>query len=216
MKTKVNLFKAAVLVCIAVTCAPFVDGQSPTPTPVAKPGLPAFAIPPKVIEDPSVRAGWRRYQFGEDPVFSVILPSPPEATADGRSGAGVAHLYISSTDTAVYSAVRMTGLGIDLEKAPETERQGYFRNFIEGFAKGFQESLKRNDYELKLLDIKKVTAAGREAFQQDLTVGPYQGSAQLVFVGSGTFCVLSIWNPQSPAADGVAFFNSFQLSATPK
>ncbi|MCM3869245.1 MAG: hypothetical protein ND895_00935 [Pyrinomonadaceae bacterium] len=212
-----NFFKAAALLCIVVACTEIVEGQSTTPTPAAKPGLPAiFAIQPKVIEDPSVRAGWRRYQFGDDPAFSVILPSPPEAIAERTKGDSVVYLYMSVTDTAVYGAARMTGLGVDMERAPETERQGYFRNFIEGFAKGFQESVKKNNYELNLLDPKKAIAAGREAFQQDLTVGPYQGSAQLVFVGSGAFCVLSIWNPQSPPANGVTFFNSFQLTGTPK
>lgn len=213
MKSEERLLKAVVLVCFAVACNATVRGQSPAATPAA---VKPTAIQPKVIEDPSVPAGWRRYQFGDEPAFSVILPGPPEATAEGMSGAGVVYMYMSVTDTAIYAAVRLTGLGHDMERASETERQTYFRNFIEGFAKGFQESGKKNDFELKLLDTKKVTAAGREAFQQDLTAGPYQGSAQLVFAGSGAFCVLSFWNPQSPAANGVAFFNSFQLTSAPK
>jgi hypothetical protein len=217
MKTKRKLLRAALLTCLAMSSIAPVRGQAPAATPAAV--APAI-IQPKVIEDPSVRAGWRRYQFGDQPSFSVILPSAPEATAERAPGpvAAVVYLYISTTDTGVYAASRLDGLGLNIERGSEVQRQTFFKTYIEGFAKGFQESMKKNNlnYELKLLEPKKVTAAGREAFQQDLNVGPFQGSAQLVFAGSGAFCVLSNWNSQAAAADRDAFFNSFQLIGTPK
>jgi hypothetical protein len=125
---------------------------------------------------------------------------------------------MSDKDNAVYGAVRLDGIGRNMERATEAERKTFFQSFIEGFVTSFQEGLKKDNlnYEMKLSDPKKVRAAGREAFQQELTVGPLQGSAQLVFVGSGAFCILSIWNPQTPAADHEAFFNSFQLGDIPK
>jgi hypothetical protein len=218
MKTKRTLLKAAVLTCLANTYIVTVQGQSPAPTPAAV--TPLAVIQPKLVEDPSVRAGWRRYQFGDAPFFSVILPTAPEATAEraGGSASAVAYLYISTTDSGIYVASRLDSIGLNIERETESERQKFFRTYIEGFARGFQESMKKEnlDYELKLLEPRKVTAAGREAFQQDLTVGPFQGSAQLVFAGTGAFCVLSIWNARAPAADRDAFFHSFQLTGTPK
>jgi hypothetical protein len=218
MKREQKLLKGALLLCLPIAYVATVRGQSPAATPAAV--APPAVIQPKIIEDPTVRTGWRRYQFGDQPFFSVILPSAPEATAERAPGpaAAVVHLYISSTNTGVYAASRLDGIGLSIERETETERQRFFRTYIEGFAKGFQASMKKENlnYEFKLLEPKKITVAGREAFQQDLTVGPFQGSAQLVFAGSGAFCVLSIWNPQAPAGDQEAFFRSFQLSGTPK
>ena len=224
MKAIQKIFKVALLACLAGAYIATAPGQSPTRTPVAVTPTPTpvavtpTVIQPKVIEDPGVPTGWKRYQLGDEPAFSVILPSPPKVSSQPTSATSIAHLYFSNTDTAVYGAVRLTGLGQDMDRATESERQTYFRNYIEGFAKGFQESINKDshNYELKLLDTKNVRVAGHDGFQQDLTVGPFQGSSQLVFAGSEAFCVLSIWNPQTPAADREAFFKSFQLPGPPK
>jgi len=208
MKTNLKLFKVLLLMFLAAVCIATTWGQSLP----ASPGLPATFIQPKVIEDRSVRAGWQRYQFGVEPPFSVILPVAPDVTAE-RNATALVNTYLSNKGSAVYGASRLDGIGRISESATEDERQTFFRNFIEGFARGFQEALKKDNlkYEMKLSEPRKVTAAGHEALQQDLTVGAFQGSAQLVFLGSGAFCVFSIWNPETPAADREAFFNSFQL-----
>jgi hypothetical protein len=213
MKTK--LFKAALLTWLTAVFFGTVRGQTPAATPAA---APPPIIQPKVIEDPSTRAGWRRYQFGDGPSFSVIMPGQPTASAERASETAVVYLYLVTHDGAIYAAALLRSLGRDMESATETERQSFFRNFIEGFAKGFHESVKKNnpDYELKMADPIKVTAAARNAFQQDMTVGSFQGSAQLVFAGSGAFCVVSFWNAQTAPADREAFFKSFKLTGTPK
>ena len=213
MKTNLKLFKVLLLICHVAACIAITWGQSLP----ASPGLPATFIQPKVIEDRSVLAGWQRYQFGVEPPFSVILPVAPDVTAE-RNATALVNTYLTNKGSAVYGASRLDGSGRIAENATEGERQMFFQNFIEGFATGFQESLKKDNlkYEMKLSDPRKVTAAGREAFQQDLTVGAFQGSAQIVFLRSGAFCVFSIWNPETPAADREAFFNSFQLGDIPK
>jgi len=192
----------------------FVSGQTPAPQPAATP------IPARVVEDPKVPVGWRRYQFGDAPNFSVILPAVPEVSAERAPGVetAVVHLYITSNDNAVYAASRLQGLGINMETASEDVRASFFKNYVEGFSKGFHSSMVKNNinHELKMLTPTKVRAANRDAFQQDFTVGPFTGRAQLTFAGSGAFCIITVWNQRTPAVDRESFFNSFLLTGTPK
>jgi len=226
MKHKTKLLAAALLLFAAASHFAGAGAQTPAappasriPPPVAPQPTP---YPATVVADASARAGWRRYQFGDSPAFSVVMPTQPESSAERTPSPGapamVVHLYISTNDGGVYGAARLDGLPINVERSTEAERRGFFQNFTGGFVNGFQDSLKQNklDYELKLLDPKKVTAAGYAGFEQDFTVGPFSGRAQLVFAGKGAFCVMSIWNQTAPAADREAFFNSFRLAGAPK
>lgn len=204
----------AVLIMVMVLAVVSASAQTPAPQAAITP------IPAKVIEDPKAPVGWRRYQIGEAPVFSVILPSPPEVSAQRAPGAATAvvNLYITSNDNAVYAASRLQGLGVNMETVTEAARAVFFKNYVEGFTKGFHSSLAQNNitHELKMLPPIKVRAANREAFQQDFTVGPLTGRAQLTFAGSAAFCIITIWNPQTPAIDRESFLNSFQLIGPPK
>jgi hypothetical protein len=177
-------------------------------------------VPAKVINDPNVPTGWRRYQFGDAPLFSVILPAAPEVSAERAPEVpnAVVSLYVSLNENAIYAASRIEGLGLNMESASEGARQLYFKNYIEGFGRGFQTSMKQNniDHELKMLPPTKVKAAGRNAYQQDFTVGPFTGRAQLTFAGSSAFCIMTVGNQRTPAADREIFLNSLQLTGTPK
>jgi hypothetical protein len=227
MQNRLKLLTAALLLLLAAAphfarvCAQTHAALSvaQTPPPIVPQPTP---YPATVVGDASPRAGWRRYQFGDNPAFSVVMPTQPEASAERTPSPGapamVVHLYTSTNDTGVYGAARLDGLPINIERSTEAERQGFFKNFAAGFVNGFQESLKKNNlnYELKLHEPRKVTAAGYEGFEQDLTVGPFRGRTQLVFVGKAAFCVMSIWNQDAPAADREAYFASFRLAGTPK
>jgi hypothetical protein len=207
-KSKLNLL---LLVLLALTPAQAL-AQSTDPK---APGLPAVVIPAKAIEDALAPLGWRRYQFGDRPAFSVFLPSEPEVSASATSDT-TTNLYITANSKGVYAAARIDFVQANLEKAPEPSRQKFFEEFFAGFAKGFQEVLVKNNptYQLQLLNPKKVmTASGREGYQQEMAVGTFKGQAQLVFVGTAAFCVVSIWNPKTPAAETEAFFKSFKLMA---
>jgi len=214
MKKQTNPMNVAGLLVVTLLAVVCVSAQTPAPQPAVTP------IPARAVEDPKAPAGWRRYQFGEAPIFSVILPSQPEATAEGAPGlpTAVVNLYITTNDNAVYAASRLQGLGVNMETAPEAARATFFKNYVEGFTRGFHSSLAQNNitHELKMLPPTKVRAANREAFQQDFTVGPLTGRAQLTFAGTAAFCIITVWNPHTPAVDREAFLNSFQLTGTPK
>lgn len=212
MKNQKYLMNFCALVTLIVTPAVCVFAQTPTPQPAVTP------VPAKVIEDPKAPAGWRRYQFGEVPNFSVILPAQPEATAERAPGIAAVSLYISTSANAVYAASRLEGLGVNMDSATEEVRASFFKSYVEGFGKGFQSSMNKNNIrdELKMLPPTKVRAANREAYQQDFTVGPVTGRAQLTFAGSAAFCIITVWSERTPAADREAFLGSFQLTGTPK
>lgn len=226
MLNRLKLLTAALLLLAAAPHFDEAGAQTPAAPPASQklpPTMPQpTPYPATVVGDASERAGWRRYQFGDSPAFSVVMPAPPGARAERRTSPGgsavVVHVYISTDDGGVYGAARLDGLPSNVERSTEAERQGFFQNFTAGFVKGFQESLKKNDldYELKLLEPKKVTAAGRDAFEQDFNVGPFQGRSQFVFAGKAAFCVMSIWNQTVPAADREAYFSSFRLAGAPK
>jgi hypothetical protein len=181
------------------------------------PDLPAVVISAKAIEDALAPVGWRRYQFGDRPAFSVFLPTEPEVSASATSDT-TTNLYTTANSNGVYIAARIDFVQANLEKAAEASREKYFQEFFAGFAKGFQEGVGKTNptYELQLLNPKKVmTASGREGYQQDMTVGSFKGQAQLIFVNRSAFCVISIWSQKTPAAETEAFFKSFKLTASP-
>ena len=209
---------ACLLIVLGLTAISVSAQATATATPTPRQAVPP--VPAKVIDDASVPSGWRRYQFGESPNFSVIMPAAPEATAERAPGieTAVVNLYIATNDNAVYGASRLQGLGTNMDAVSEDVRASFFKNYIEGFSRGFQGSMKQNNlnYELKMLPPTKVKATNRDAFQQDFTVGPFTGRAQLVFAGSAAFAVLTIWNQRTPTIDRELFFNSFKLTGTPK
>ncbi|HYN86688.1 MAG TPA: hypothetical protein VER32_15670 [Pyrinomonadaceae bacterium] len=205
--------------CVAA-CAPDARAQT-QPTPVGPPAVAQRPTPTPypivVVADASVRAGWQRYQFGASPAFSVAMPARPEANAERMPTApdAVVHFYLTASERGVYGASRLDGLALDMDGVTEAQRESFFREYVTGFGEGFRQGLKASnlDYELSFKPSKKVRAAGREAFEQDMTVGPFQGRAQLVFAGHAAYCVVAVWTAETPAADYQAFFDSFRLGA---
>lgn len=212
---KAVLFAACVAVCASAARAQTRPGPVGPPPVAARPTPTPYAV--VAVEDSSVvLAGWRRYQFGASPAFSVAMPARPDANAERMPSApdAVVHFYLTASERGVYGASRLDGLALDMDGVTDAQREGFFREYVTGFAEGFRQGLKANnlDYELTFKPSKKVRAAGRDAFEQELTVGPFQGRAQLVFAGRAAFCVVAIWTAETPAADLQAFFNSFRLT----
>ncbi len=210
--TKITFIRSFFLLLLI----PLFGGNVAAQAPPEK-GTPIVPIAAKPLVDQSVPAGWRRYQLGERPEFSVILPSVPEASAEREPKSGsIVNLYVSNNASGIYVASRLDGIPGDVQRADRQEM--FFKEYFAGFAKGFQQSMAANNlnFQLQLVDAKAITTAtGRQGFQQDLIVGPFKGRAQLVFVGTSSFCVISIWNENASTTDSQAFFNSFRVTTTP-
>ncbi|HEY5884644.1 MAG TPA: hypothetical protein VIT88_08145 [Pyrinomonadaceae bacterium] len=204
-----KLIIAALLLLVTASSYVAVSAQSPQ---AQTPGLPGLMIPARVVADPSVKAGWNRYEMGATPTLSLILPSKPDGTVEGVQGQ-IINTYVSVSSTAVYAAVRIDGLSTSLERAIEEARSRYFRSFFQGFARGFEKGLGPSITDkLELLEITQVpTATGQNGFQQRLTFGTAQGRAQMVFVGNSAFGLVALWFPNAPAGDVDSFFGSFRV-----
>ncbi len=180
------------------------------------PSVPAVVTPAKVVPDTSAPPGWQRYQFGDRPAFSAILPAVPEATAErAPNSTSITSIYTATNTGGIYVVGRVDEISTDIDKAPEATREKFFKEFFAGFAEGFKEGLAKSNFnfQLQLLNPKKVmTATGREGFQQDMTIGPFKGQAQLVFAGRSALCVVAIWNASAPPAELEAFFKSFKIT----
>ena len=201
--------KLATLVLLVSSCNALVHAQSPAPQ---KPGLPGNAIPARAVEDPSVKAGWRRYEIGATPALGVILPSVPAHTVETARGQDI-NTYVSANESGVYAAVRIDRLPLSLESTSEEARSRYFQSFFDGFARGFQKGLGPTIKDsLALLEVTQLTTAtGHKGFQQRLTLGSMHGRSQMVFVGDSAFALVALWLPKAPAADNDSFFGSFRI-----
>lgn len=203
--TDLKFVRTTLFLVIVIASTAVVGGQSPRSQ---TPGPPAGAIPIRSVDDPSVKAGWRRYDIGATPILGVILPSPPGVTAETVEGQQV-NTFVSTNPSGVYAAVRIDRIPVNLENASEDVRSRYFQGFFEGFARSFQNNLQ---YSLVLLEVTQLTTtAGHKGFQQRLTLGPMQGRSQMVFVGDSAFALVALWLPDAPAADYDSFFDSFRL-----
>lgn len=197
---------------------------STKPPPVAPPGARPAPTPyePRAVADPSARPGWTRYQFGDSPAFSVLLPARPNASATSISSRedpnAVAHLFFADGASAVFGAQRMDGLTNDTERAAEAVRLSMFRNFVAGFADGFAEGLRKQglDSKVEMGQPRKARIAGRDGFEQDFKYGPLDGRAQIVFAGHSMLCLMAVWSREDGvAADREAFFQSFRIDPPP-
>ena len=203
--TDLKFVRTTLFLVIVIASTAVVGGQSPRSQ---TPGRPAGAIPIRPVDDPSVKAGWRRYDIGTTPILGVILPSPPGVTAETVEGQQV-NTFVSTNPSGVCAAVRIDRIPVNLENASEDVRSKYFQVFFEGFARSFQNNLQ---YSLVLLEVTQLTTtAGHKGFQQRLTLGPMQGRSQMVFVGDSAFALVALWLPDAPAADYDSFFDSFRL-----
>ena len=199
----------ALALVFAISSSAVIRAQSPQ---AQQPGLPALMIPARVVEDPSVKDGWQRYEIGATPTLGLILPSKPNGTVEGVQGQ-VINTYVSVNSSGVYAAVRIDGLPTSLERASEEARSNYFRSFFRGFAQGFEKAVSKSIKDkLELLDVTQVpTATGRNGFQQRMTLGTTQGRGQMVFAGNSAFGLVALWFPGAPAADVDSFFGSFRV-----
>lgn len=210
--TNSNSFPRSVLLLIVFALYTTAVAQQAAEPPVAKPG--PTPIPAKPLVDQSVPAGWRRYELLADPAFSVIFPATPDAAVERGEGGSVTYIYTATGANGVYVGAHFSGLG---DTNDPQRQETFFNSFVKGFVQGVQETLAKSNFnfQLQLTTAKKITIpSGQKGFQQDMTLGPFTGQAQIVFIGQTGFAIVSLWTEKSPQAESEAFFNSFRV--TPK
>lgn len=185
----------------------------PQPVAVNKPG----SI--KVIEDASAPAGWKRYEFGEGLVISAILPGHPKEFTEQKSLGGekltTMHAFTSETEKAVYTAYYAEDLPFIAERMPEDFRNSFYKGMWLGLAKGMQQGMEEKGllFKVTLLEQRSIIVENLKGVEQDFTLGPMQGRAQMALSGQRAFMVIALWAEDAPAGERTAFFNSFRVIA---
>jgi hypothetical protein len=189
-------------------------GPSPAPTPSE-----ITPLRMTVVEEPSALSGWKHYQFGDPTLFSGILPAAPIYQSEKfpvPQGSLVTRVYMAASASGVYG---LNYIESPLTSAPgqiDAQTKTFFNNYMKGFIDGFKRGLEQKgftDLETKTGPERKVRISGLDGFEQDLTIGPFEGRTQVVFIGRKVYAAVALWRPESPANERTAFFNSFQVRA---
>jgi hypothetical protein len=180
--------------------------QKPSPNPI------------KVVEEASAPSGWKRYEFGEVPVISALLPARPEEFVDQEALGGdkpsTMRSYTAESAEGVYTAFYMEDLPFVAEKMPEDVKKSFFDGVWEGLAKGMQKGMEEKGLLFKItrVDPRPITLSGLQGVEQDFTLGPMQGRAQMAMAGQRAYMALAFWTEDEPLTLRTAFFNSFRIN----
>lgn len=177
--------------------------------------------PIKVIDEASAPAGWKRYEFGEGPVISALLPNQPREFSEQKSLGGpkptTMRAYTSKIEEAIFTAFYAEDLPFVAERMTEDIRKSFFDGMWKGFAQGMQKGLEEQGllFTLTALEQRPITIDGLRGVEQNFTVGPMLGRAQMSIVGQRAFMAIAFWSEDSPPGERTAFFNSFRIHAQP-
>lgn len=191
-------------------------GQAQQPAPVATPAEIA-PLRMTVVEEASALPGWKRYQFGDPQLFSAILPGAPQYQSEKfpvTQGTLVTRLYVTPSATGVYGLNYIESPLASTTGQTDAETRNFFTGYMKGFIDGFKKGLEQKgftDVETKTGAERQVRVSGFDGFEQDLTIGPFEGRSQVVFIGRRVYAAIALWNQENPASERAAFFNSFQI-----
>lgn len=213
----VPLLKKFLAVLIVVTGASlYGEAQQHQPGPAATPSE-ITPLRMTVVEEAAALSGWKRYQFGDPVLFSGILPAEPLYQSEKfpvPQGSLVTRVYMAASASGVYG---LNYIESPLTAAPgqvDAQTKTFFNSYMKGFIDGFKKGLEQKgftDLETKTGPERRVRISGLDGFEQDLTIGPFEGRTQVVFIGRKVYAAIALWRPESPANERTAFFNSFQV-----
>lgn len=163
-------------------------------------------------------AGWNMFSPAGN-AFSVLLPGKPEETTDRTSvSSGIVvstHAYTVTTDGGVYLVAVMNDLPLVAEKMSDVYRQSFYDGMWKGMAEGIREELEKNGLTMKLEAgvQRNAVVGGLQGREQDFTVGPLMGRAQMALTGQRAYLTMAFWTDEKTAGERAAFFNSFRVGA---
>jgi hypothetical protein len=174
-------------------------------------------LPITNVEDSTLAAGWKRYQFGKPVLFTAVLPSAPEyqsQTLAPEQGSLRLRIYMTSNSTGVFGLNYIESPQVGAFKKSEAATRGFFNTYITGFIKGFKESMEAagfNNLATEISPERRVRISGLDGYEQDIVIGPTQGRMQVVFLGQYVYAAVAFWTAEGPLSEPTAFFNSFQV-----
>jgi hypothetical protein len=211
------------LCCLCAAHAPAQGGKGAPPPPIPPPDVTAPTPTPaaRVVEDANAPAGWKRYEFkyGGGDAMSVFFPRVPEESVEKSAGPGgsyvVVHMLSADTRAGVYLASYMELIAAGNIKITPAEREGIFNEFWAHFSEGLQGGLEKMGFQAKLTSSapRKVTAAGREALEQDFNVGKVKGRYRTVLGERNVYMLIAFGFEEGASGERDAFLESWKLAA---
>jgi hypothetical protein len=175
--------------------------------------------PLKVVEadEKTAPAGWKRYRFGEPVLFSALLPLKPDAHAarlSGSDGDEIVHAFYSLSGTSLYGVIYAIDLPGTIEAKTDEQRQKAFKNFIYGFAAGFEKNSAGGEPAKFNITVERgVKVGGLDGYEKVFTLGNYNGLAQMAFKDKSRVVLIVLTGPGNPAAGSAWFFSSFTFGS---
>jgi hypothetical protein len=224
MKRLSTIIRTALFVVAA--CLPLTAQQQPVapaapkPSPQAAPQAPVKMPPVKALADSSAPKGWKKFQFGGEPVlFAIILPEKHDAAGEhipmaGADKPATTYVYTGETESSVYMAMCVENLPFVGERMPEEIKQAFYDGMWKGMLEGMKSEMNRTGLLFKVVpgEMKKITVSGLDGRSQDFTFGPLNGHARMVMAGQRAYLAL-IMAPPDGGEEREAFFNSFEIYA---
>lgn len=169
------------------------------------------------MSESSAPVGWKRYQLGEIPVFSLILPTEPVVGISVNKDTNQStRTYISKISAGVYGASYLNDLPFAASRATESGNEFFFDTFIKAFVLNGQNSVPESGVNLKfkMIGQRKIAIGNFEGLEQDFSVGKSLGRARLYRIGQRGLCFVAIWTENSPLVERTKFFDSVQIVTT--
>jgi hypothetical protein len=174
------------------------------------------ALPYKSLEDTQATAGWKRFQFGEPLLFSIILPQQPKESATyttGNDGGVTSWHYIATSPAATYGITYAVYDDDPALEKTEAQKRTSYNNFAAGFVNGLLHGAQAAEGEYgRVLAERRIRAGGIEGFERDFAFLEYQGRLQMFFVGVRSVGLFAIWKtPVESSRERADFFKSLTL-----
>jgi hypothetical protein len=225
-----KLLRAVSLVSLCALHAPALQAQKQSPagaqgaTPPPPPGAAQTAVkmpPSRTVEDASAPAGWKKYEFGATPLFTILLPAEHESAAVqvpmGGSDTATTYVYVGQGDSGVFMTMYVEDMPLIAERLSEEWKQNFYAGLWRGMVEGMRSEMEKNGvlFKIESGELKKTKISGHDGREQEFTFGPLKGLTRMVLVGRRAYVALSMVQPEKPLTEHTAFFDSFAIYAKP-
>ncbi|MBC7911688.1 MAG: hypothetical protein H7Y30_14375 [Pyrinomonadaceae bacterium] len=218
MKIKYSLLLLS-LICTGIALRSPVNVQAQSSTGQSRPAQPQTQ-PPKVLDEPSIPAGWKRYQFsyGSGDILSLIFPQAPKEEVERDKSEPnietVTHMLSADTGSSFYFAGYIELLAKDarIKFTPE-ERKTLFDQFWGAIAQGLKEGLAESGMTAKLTSSppRKVMISGREGQEQSFWIDRWPGHYRAVIGEHHIYVIATISLSEIADKETAPFMASFKL-----
>ncbi len=172
-----------------------------------------------VVEDERAPTGWKRYQFqyGGGDAFSIVLPKAPqesvESTPLAPTGAVTTHTFTSASEKSIYVASYIEDLPVEVQRSP-VAKQKFLESLWNGYTVAIGRAMKDKglaELKVKLLARRNRVVSGRQAQEQDFTIGNTFGRGRAVLAGRYVYMVMTLSPDAELTSERASFLKLFEI-----